>query len=130
MLDLLETYQPTVKNLFLTVEEQQILAQSVGGAAQMHLEVEQLAARERNSRWQGAELTESELRRLSSYTLSFQEMEKGEQFVQRELRNLVRDRQRWVLGVPLIFLSLGWLIILGGSLRNREGCLKRKEQAS
>lgn len=119
LLDLLETYQPSVKSLFLTLEEKQILAQSVSGEAQMRSEIEQLAVMERNSRWQGAELTQEELRRLSSYTLSFQEMEKGEQFVERELRNKVRDRQRWVLGVPLIFLSLGWLITLGGSLPDR-----------
>jgi len=112
LLDLLDTYQPAVKSLFLTEEEQQILAQSVRGGAQMRSEVERLDAMERNSRWQGAELAEEELRRLSSYTLSFQEMEKGEQFVQRELRTKVRLRQRWVLGVPLIFLSLGCLIAL------------------
>jgi len=112
LLDLLDTYQPAVKSLFLTEEEQQILAQSVRGGAQIRSEVERLDAMERNSRWQGAELAEEELRRLSSYTLSFQEMEKGEQFVQRELRTKVRLRQRWVLGVPLIFLSLGCLIAL------------------
>lgn len=113
LLDLLETYQPAMHRLFLSAEEQQILAQAAQGAVHLRSEIERLDALERNSRWQGTELTEAELRRLSSYTLSFQEMEKGEQFVQRELRNRVRDRQRWVLGVPLSVLSLGCLTALG-----------------
>jgi len=113
LLNLLETYQPAVKSLFLSPEEQQIMTQAVSGAMHVRLAAEQLAVMERDSRWQGDELTDEELRRLSSYTLTFQEMEKGEQFVQRELRHKIRERQRWVLGVPLIFLALGWLIVLG-----------------
>ena len=113
LLDLLETYQPAVKSLFLSLEEQQTMTQAVSGAMHVRSIAEQLAAMERDSRWQGAELTEEELRQLSSYTVSFQEMEKGEQFVQRELRQKIRERQRWVLGVPLIFLPLGCLIALG-----------------
>jgi zinc/manganese transport system permease protein len=109
-LDLLETYQPTIRQLFLTLEERQIFAEAFSVENQVRSQIEQLDAIERNSRWQGAELTQEELRQLSSYTVSFQEMEKGEQFVQRELRNKARDRQRWVLGVPLSALSLGCLI--------------------
>ncbi len=114
LLDLLETHQPAIRHVFLTLEERQIFAEAFSGEGKMHSEIERLDAMERNSRWQGAELTQEELRQLSSYTVSFQEMEKGEQFVQQELKNKARDRQRWVLGVPLSALSLGCLITLRG----------------
>jgi zinc/manganese transport system permease protein len=53
---------------------------------------------ERARRWQGGDLPDDEVRRLSSYVKSFQEMRKGEQFVQREIRNKARERQRWAIG--------------------------------
>ena len=51
------------------------------------------------------------MRRLTSYVQSFQEMQKGEQFVQREIRNRARERQRWAIGVPLLLIALGFLLV-------------------
>jgi zinc/manganese transport system permease protein len=113
LLDALEIRYPTIRQVFLDLRERQLLDQAQNGTTQNQSKLQRLDAIERNSRWQGAELTGEELWQLTSYTLSFQEMEKGEQFVQRELRNKARDRQRLVLGVPLSFLSLGCLITLG-----------------
>jgi zinc/manganese transport system permease protein len=118
LLDWLEASHPSVRRVFLSLDEQQFLDQAYSGATHWRSEIQRLEAMERDSRWQGAELTDEELRRLSSYTLSFQEMEKGEQFVQRELRNIARDRQRWVVGIPLSLFSLGCLVGLRSSQRN------------
>ncbi len=52
------------------------------------------------------------MRRLASYVQAFQEMRKGEQFVQREIRNRARERQRWALGIPLMLVSCGLLLAL------------------
>ena len=59
------------------------------------------------SRWSQEELTDEDLRRLYSYWLSFQELERGEVFVQQDLRNRARLRQRRVLGIPAIAIALG-----------------------
>ncbi|MBD2100163.1 metal ABC transporter permease [Leptolyngbya sp. FACHB-261] len=114
LLDILEAYQPAVRQAFLSAEEQQLWQQSRQGEAQVLAQVGRLNELEQNSRWQGAELSDDDLRKLSSYTLSFQEMDKGEQFVQRQLRNQARNRQRWVIGLPLVLIALGGLISLGG----------------
>ena len=66
--------------------------------------------KERNSRWQGTALSDNELKKISSYTQSFLEMKKGEQVVQRAMRDKARERQRWVLGVPLLAICMAvWL---------------------
>lgn len=114
LLELVETYQPSLRTFFLTPTERESLAESVQGETFDRSELHRLDQMERQSRWQGAELSQEDLWRLSSYTFSFQEMDKGEQFVQRELRNLARKRQRWVLGVPLIGICLGSLVLGGG----------------
>ena len=121
LLDWLEASHSSVRRLFLSLDEQQFLDQAHAGATHWRSEIQRLDAMERDSRWQGAELTDEELRRLSSYTLSFQEMEKGEQFVQRELRNIARDRQRWVVGIPLSLFSLGCLMGLRSSQSKVDG---------
>ncbi|HEY9622332.1 MAG TPA: iron chelate uptake ABC transporter family permease subunit [Crinalium sp.] len=110
LLDWLEASHPELRDWVLTRDELGYLEQARSGANRWQSEIRRLDQMERNSRWQGEELNDDELRRLSSYTMSFQEMEKGETFVQRELRNIARERQRWIIGFPLSLLSLGLLI--------------------
>ncbi len=112
LLDAIERYSPEVRNYFLTDNERQLAVEAVVGEVEMKSQIQRLTQMERDSRWQGEALTEDKLRELSSYTLSYQEMEKGEAFVQQALRNKARDRQRWVLGVPLMVMSLGGLLLL------------------
>ncbi|MDX2098225.1 MAG: iron chelate uptake ABC transporter family permease subunit [Leptolyngbyaceae cyanobacterium bins.59] len=119
LLDSLETYQPKIRTLFLTAVERELWEDAVKGAAVLRSERQRLDTMERESRWQGEELSGDDLRRITSYTLSFQEMEKGEEFVQRELRNKARERQRWVLGIPLVCFSLGCLVIVASQDRDR-----------
>lgn len=111
LLHLLETYQPQIRTRFLSASELELLEQAVAGEQRMQSEVQHLDQLERNSRWQGEALTGDQLRRVTGYTLTFQEMEKGEQFIQKSLRDQARDRQRWVIGIPLILFSLGCLLL-------------------
>jgi zinc/manganese transport system permease protein len=106
LLDWLETCYPALRQAFLSSDEQNDLQQAGLGSDRWQSEIARLDQIERQSRWQGEGLSDRELRRISSYTMSFQEMRNGEKFVQRELRNAARRRQRWVLGVPLVLLSL------------------------
>lgn len=111
LLDALEAAQPALRDYFLSAMERDIYASAANVESKIQGESSRIGQLERESRWQGSELTDDEVRRLASYVQSFQEMQKGEHFVQREIRNHARERQRWAIGVPLLLISLGLLLI-------------------
>jgi ABC-type Mn2+/Zn2+ transport system permease subunit len=77
-------------------------------------EIERLNARERAART-GPPLTDDEVRRIASYQQSFNEMARGERFVQEVLRAKARARERWIVGIPTALLALIGLILLARS---------------
>jgi zinc/manganese transport system permease protein len=64
-------------------------------------EIDRLYDRERQSRWQGDELTSDEIRRIGSMQQTLTEMGRGERFVMDYLRTRGRERERWYVGLPL-----------------------------
>jgi len=64
-------------------------------------EIDQLYDRERQSRWQGDELTPDDIRRIGSMQQTLTEMGRGERFVMDYLRTRGRERERWYVGLPL-----------------------------
>lgn len=104
LFDTLEVAIPHLRDLFLSPAEQAMYRQSRESEIKAQQQARRLTQQERDSRWQGRGIADDEVRRMSSYTQSFLEMQKGERFVQRALRDKVRERQRWVLGIPLIML--------------------------
>lgn len=75
-------------------------------------EADRLNAMEKAARYQGAPLSDDEIRRIASYQQSFNEMTRGERFVQDVLRGRARTRVRWLIGVPgtlIALLGLLWL---------------------
>jgi hypothetical protein len=64
-------------------------------------EIDRLYDRERQSRWQGDELTADEIRRMGSMQQTLTEMGRGERFVVDYLRTRGRERERWYVGLPL-----------------------------
>ncbi len=110
LLDAAEAAQPEIRNYFLSAAEREVYESAVTVESKVQGESARMNELERASRWQGSDLSDDDVRRLSSYVQSFQEMRKGEQFVQREIRNKARERQRWVIGVPLVLVSLGLLL--------------------
>ena len=64
-------------------------------------EIDRLYDRERQSRWQGDELTPDEIRRIGSMQQTLTEMGRGERFVMDYLRTRGRERERWYVGLPL-----------------------------
>lgn len=112
LLDTLEYYAPQLREAFLNAHERELNALAKRGEIRAQQEAARLAEKERSSRWQGAALSDHEVRRISSFTLSFLEMRKGEQMVQREMRKHARERQRWVLGVPALLLCAAAFIAM------------------
>ena len=69
-------------------------------------EIDRLYDRERQSRWQGNELTADEIRRIGSMQQTLTEMGRGERFVADYLRTRGRERERWYIGLPLAAAGL------------------------
>ena len=117
LLDTLEYLAPSLRVAFLTANERQLSRLAAQGEIKAQQEALRLANKERNSRWQGQALSDDEVRRISSFTQSFLEMKKGEQIVQREMRDHARERQRWVLGIPGLLLCLAGFLWMKNSKR-------------
>lgn len=112
LLALIETGLGTGPERFLTESELRVFREAAETERGHRAEVERLAGMERNARWRGEALREEELRRISSFQQTFNEMGRGERFVQDHLRALARARERWIVGVPMTALSgLGLLLL-------------------
>ena len=68
-------------------------------------------------RYQGTPLSDDEIRRIASYQQTFNEMTRGERFVQEVLRGKARARERWIIGVPVAVVALLGLVWLTRRLR-------------
>jgi len=75
-------------------------------------EVDRLDAMEKTARYQGKPLSDDEIRRIASYQQSFNEMTRGERFVQETLRGKARTRARWIIGAPGALIALLGLLAL------------------
>jgi zinc/manganese transport system permease protein len=98
---------------YLAAREREIYAGAVEDMGRFQAEVDRLNAGERAARYQGAPLSDDEIRRIASYQQSFSEMTRGERFVQDVLRGKARARERWIFGLPLALAALAGLGLLG-----------------
>jgi len=105
---------------FLSASDRDTFDSAVRDAVRFSGEVERLDARERAARLD-APLPDDEVRRIASYQQSFNEMVRGERFVQDVLRGKARARERWFVGVPAALMSLAGLAWLGWPLWRRGG---------
>ena len=98
---------------FLSATERDIYESAGRDRVRFQNEVDRLDARERAARVQGTPLSDEEIRRIASYQQSFNEMTRGERFVQEVLRAKARARERWLVGLPaaiISFVGLGLLL--------------------
>lgn len=96
----------------MTPGERQVYAEAAESEDRHRREVERLRAAERESRWSGEALGDEDLRRVASFQQTFNEMGRGERFVQDHLRAVARARERWTVGVPAVAVSLAVLALL------------------
>jgi zinc/manganese transport system permease protein len=94
---------------YLGARERELYVEAVHDMGRFQAEVDRLNAGERAARYQGAPLSDDEIRRIASYQQSFSEMTRGERFVQDVLRAKARSRERWIFGLPLALVSLAGL---------------------
>lgn len=103
---------------FLTANDRATYQEAVRDAVRFQAEVATLNAKERAARI-GTPLSDEEVRRVASYQQSFNEMARGERFVEDVLRAKARSRERWIVGVPASGLALAGLGLLTWSWRRR-----------
>jgi zinc/manganese transport system permease protein len=98
---------------FLSASERAIYESAGRDSVRFQNEIGRLDAKERAARYQGAPLSDEEIRRIASYQQSFNEMTRGERFVQDVLRAKARALERWFVGLPaaiISFVGLGLLL--------------------
>jgi zinc/manganese transport system permease protein len=104
---------------FLGTADRATYDEAIRDAARFQAEVATLNAKERAARIGGTPLTDDEVRRVASYQQSFNEMARGERFVEDVLRAKARARERWIVGLPAAGLAAAGLYLLVRALRRR-----------
>jgi zinc/manganese transport system permease protein len=105
---------------FLAASERATFASAGRDMVRFQDEVDRLNAREKAARYQGAPLSDEAIRRIASYQQSFNEMARGERFVQEVLRAKARARERWWVGLPTVLISVAGLGLLLRPYRQRR----------
>jgi zinc/manganese transport system permease protein len=97
---------------FLKANDREIYESAGRDALRFQAEVDRLNDREKAARYEGAPLADDEIRRIASYQQSFNEMTRGERFVQDVLRGKARARERWAVGLPAAVIAIVGLGLL------------------
>ena len=106
LLDVIESAVPAARTAYLSESEQKIFNEADREAERYRTLAAQLSRKEQDSRWQGAALDHMQVRRISSFMQSYNEMRKGEEFVKREVRSRAREAARWWLGALLMVVGI------------------------
>ena len=91
---------------FLGAGERDVLGNAARHMLRFQGEADRLNVKEKAARHEGAPLSDEEIRRIASYQQSFNEMTRGEQFVQDVLRGKARAHERWIVGLPAAVMAL------------------------
>ena len=97
---------------FLGAGQRDAYESAARDAVRFQDEVDRLNALEKAARYQGTPLSDDEVRRIASYQKTFNEMTRGERFVQETLRAKAQARARWIIGVPGMLVALTGLLLL------------------
>jgi zinc/manganese transport system permease protein len=100
-LDALEELAPPVQTLFLTEYERTTRSDMLESVSRAETELARMRQLEQDVRWGRKEMEAEKLERLRQYLAGRSEISAGEQLVLRHLRVKARERQRWLLGLPL-----------------------------
>ena len=105
-LDALEKLAPPVQTVFLTEFERGTRADTLRDIDRARDELTRLRALEQDVRWGRKEMEPERLERLRQYLAGRGEISAGDERVLRHLRDKARERQRWMLGLPLVAIGV------------------------
>ncbi len=117
-LDAFEWAVPPVQRAFLSAYERGVAADSHAAIARGVAETQALRASQREAAWSAVRRDPEERERLRQFTLGREELVAGDRLVLETLRGKARDRQRFALGVPVVFAGAA-LAALGLTCRRR-----------
>ena len=100
-LDALERAAPAIQDAFLSAHEREVAQDSRATIARGAREVAALRSRQADVAWGAREASTEERERLRQFTLGREELVAGDRRVLQTLRARARERQRWIVGLPL-----------------------------
>jgi len=111
-LDAIEDVAPPVQMAFLTSGERLTRSEAHAEIARAGAELTRLRALAQDVRWGKVEMDPERAERLRQYLAGRSEISAGDQLVLRELRARARERQRFVLGLPLLLIGIAGVYAL------------------
>jgi len=100
-LDFTERWAPPVRDAFLTPGERQVFADATAAIARGTEELRRLRGIQADAQWGTRDLAPEQRERLGQFLAGRDELVAGDRLVLRSLRQRARERQRFVLGIPL-----------------------------
>ena len=111
-LDAVESVLPPTQTAFLTEFERTTRNEMLESIERAKAELARLRELEQDVRWSTKSMEPEKLERLRQYLAGRSEISAGEQLVLRHLREKTRDRQRLMLGLPLLLVGAGGFYLL------------------
>jgi zinc/manganese transport system permease protein len=111
-LDALESLAPGLQTAFLDEHENATRRDMLESIDRSHAELARLRELDQDVRWGRKELDAEQVERLRQYIAGRSEISAGEQLVLRNLRGKARERQRLMLGLPLVVCGALGLYVL------------------
>jgi zinc/manganese transport system permease protein len=121
-LDALERAFPAIQAPFLTAVERRVAMDARESIARGTLELSRLRALAADVQWGRRDLPPEQRERLRQFLVGRDELVTGDAMVLKTLAGRARERQRFVLGLPL---ALAGLILLMAALRAGQALIRR-----
>jgi zinc/manganese transport system permease protein len=106
MFDGLERAFPMLRAAYMNDSERRTFLEADAHGERYRREARRLNELELRSRSEGARLDDAQVMRISSMLKTYNEMQKGEEFVKREVRSRARERARWVMAALALLASM------------------------
>jgi zinc/manganese transport system permease protein len=100
------------EEMFLTADELEIRADSLQSVESASAELARLRELEQDVRWGREAMDREKQERLRQYLAGRSEILAGDQLVLKALSTTSRERQRYVIGIPLLVIGIGALAFL------------------
>jgi zinc/manganese transport system permease protein len=111
-LDAIEDIAPTVQTIFLNKSERATREEVLDSIVRGRAELTRLRRLDQDVRWGAVAMEPERTERLRQYLAGRSEIGAGDQLVLRSLRAKARERQRFVLGLPLLSIGVGGFFAL------------------
>jgi zinc/manganese transport system permease protein len=118
-LDWLEEAAPSVRLAFLDADERQAYAESREAIDEGLAELNRARQIQEEAQWGTRKISDEMRERVRQYIAGRTELITGDRLVLRELKQRARQRQRFVLGVPLTVAGLGAALVSAARRRRR-----------